>query len=107
VAVEPERRAPVLAEVIGPPGDQLSDVHAALLERYRDQGAAVTFYNTLVSGAFSGSEAIWLGEKLERARRWVDDDRPSVREWAQEVVRALEASVQTAEAREVEERLEW
>jgi hypothetical protein len=106
VAVDGERRAPSLAEIIGPPGDQLSDLHAALLERYGDQGAAVTFFNTLMTGVFSGSEAVWLGEKLERARRWVDDDRPSVREWAQEVARALEARVLAAESREVEERFE-
>jgi hypothetical protein len=105
VAEAPGERAYPLADVIGPPSGRPSDLHAALLEQYGDEGVASAFSSRFNSGSWVGSAVSWTMSKLDRAKPWLEDERPAVREWAAELVRGLEEELQRDKVREAEERL--
>lgn len=105
IAANPSERAYPLADVIGPPSGRMSDLHAALLDQYTDEGVASAFSAGFNSGSWVGSAVGWTMSKLERARTWLDDERPAVREWASELTRGLEEELERNKMREAEERL--
>jgi hypothetical protein len=104
IAAKPKHRARAIAELIGPPTGQLSEVHAMLLERFHDADVAGIIYGEYVSGTWWGPASDRTRGLLETARSWLADHRPAVRNWAREVVHALEDMLRADEAREAEER---
>lgn len=46
----------------------------------------------------------WTRSRLDTARQWLDDERPSIREWAGGLVSSLEEQLKSSEVREAEER---
>ena len=104
VAADPEERAAALADVIGPPSGQFSDLHAALLEQFDVYGVGNAFYTSFMSGSWMGSASGWTRSKLEVAQQWLNDARPVVRDWASNIVRDLQEELKRNEAREAEER---
>lgn len=105
VAVDPENRAHQLADVIGPPVGRPSDLHVELLEKFGAFGVGNSFWARFMSGSFVGPTSQWIRGKLKQAKQWLFDERPAVREWAQGLVRSLEADLQRELARESEEPL--
>lgn len=103
VSKRPEVRASRLAEIIGAPLGQPSDAHAMLLERFGDEVDGV-FYGAFISGTWWGPASIRTRGKLEEAKTWLDDERPAIREWAKNVVRDLEATLERDIKSEEEER---
>ncbi|HVQ40183.1 MAG TPA: hypothetical protein VMS31_21765, partial [Pyrinomonadaceae bacterium] len=104
VGVDPEERASAVADVIGAPAGQATELHGALLQHFGAYGVGSSFYSSHVSGGFVGSFATWMRQKLETARQWLDDQNPAMREWAKGVVQSLEKEVELRESREEEER---
>ena len=107
VAVDPESRAVALAGVIGPPVAQDTELHARMLERFGAYGVGRAFFSSYVTGTFVGSFANWTRQKLEGARRWLDDKNPAMREWAKGVVNSLERELKERESQEEEERFRY
>lgn len=105
VDAAPDRRAYVLACLLGAPADRASDLHALLLERYRDHHVDDAFRSAAMSGMWVGSRASRTRHQLERARAWAADPRPAVRAWGEEMVRLFEGELQRDEQEEAEERL--
>lgn len=103
VSKRPEVRASRLAEIIGAPSGQPSDAHAMLLERFGDQVDGV-FYGAFISGTWWGPASTRTRGKLEEAKTWLDDERPAIREWAKNVVKGLEATLERDIKSEEEER---
>lgn len=104
VAIEPEKRAPALASVIGPPHEQFSDLHATLLEQFDEYGVGDNFYSSFMSGSWTGSISAWTRSKLVIAEGWLNDKRPTVQEWAQNVIQGLRERLTHYEMREAEDR---
>jgi hypothetical protein len=104
VSERPEVRAPRLAGIIGAPSGRPSDAHAMLLERFGDQNVGSKFYGSFISGAWSGPASTRTRGKLEEAKAWVDDERPAIREWAKNVVKGLETTLERDLKAEEEER---
>jgi hypothetical protein len=107
VGVDPARRAAALADVIGAPVGQATELHGALLEHFGAHGVGSSFYGSHVSGSWVGSFADWTRGKLETARQWLDDKNPAMRDWAKSVVQSLEKEVEVRESREEEERFRF
>jgi hypothetical protein len=107
VKQDPDRRALLLADAIGPPYRKPYDLHAGLLERYGQRGVGGVFYARFMSGSFTGSAAAWMRGKIETARGWLDDEHPAIRAWAAGLVADLEKTVKREEQREAEERFEY
>lgn len=106
VSENPEKRAHRLASIIGAPGSQPSELHGELLSRFDEFGVGDAFYSDYVSGTFWGPISGWTRGLLESAKRWQEDSRPIIREWASHVVADLEGRLKQALAHEEEERLE-
>lgn len=104
VSERPEVRARRLAEIIGAPSGRPSDAHAMLLERFGEQDVGGKFYGAFISGAWSGPASARTRGKLEEAKAWLDDERPAIREWAKNVVKGLEATLERDLKAEEEER---
>lgn len=104
VSEDPERRAVALADVIGPPAGDATDLHRQLLERFSAFGVGSSFFSSYITGTFVGSFADWTRGKLETARTWLDDQNPALREWAKTVVHSVENELKVRESREQEER---
>jgi hypothetical protein len=104
VLERPEVRARRLAEIIGAPSGRPSDAHAMLLERFGDQDVGGKFYGGFISGAWSGPASARTRGKLEEAKAWLDDERPAIREWAKNVVKGLETTLEHDLKAEEEER---
>jgi hypothetical protein len=104
VGMDPAQRAPALADVIGAPVGQSTELHGALLEHFGGYGVGSSFYSSHVSGSWVGSFADWTRQKLEMARQWLDDKNPAMREWAKSVVQSLGKELELRESREEEER---
>ncbi len=107
VGVDPAQRAAALADVIGAPVGQATELHGALLEHFGAHGVGSSFYGSHVSGSWVGSFADWTRGKLETARQWLDDKNPAMREWARSVVKSLEKELELRESREEEERFRF
>jgi hypothetical protein len=105
VGEDPENRAHDLAQVIGPPVGRPSDLHAMLLEKFGAYGVGSAFSAKFMSGGWVGPTSGWYRSKLEQAKTWLSDERPSVAEWAQRLVRGLESDLERELARELEEPL--
>ncbi len=101
---KPDPRAQAIAELVGPPSGRPSDLHAMLLERFEDYKVGSTLFAGYVSGVFYGPASTRTRALLNGARMWADDERPAIRRFGQEAVRALEGMLQDDEAREAEER---
>ncbi len=101
---KPDTRALSTAGLIGTPIGRPSDLHAMLLEDFGDHGLAGTFYSSLVSGVFQGSSAQRTKGQIANAQRWLEDERPAVREWARQTIQMLESMLEHEEKREQEER---
>lgn len=100
----PERRARALAEVIGAPsGDEPSALHGELLDRFDAYDVGDVFMAELRSGTWVGSSAERTQQQIEEVSAWRDDDRPAVREWAEESVERLEQVLEQERERELEE----
>lgn len=104
VSERPDVRAVRLAEIIGAPSGRPSDAHAMLLERFRDQDVGSRFYGAFISGAWSGLASARTRGKLEEAKAWLDDNRPVIREWAKNVVKSLEKTLEHDLKAEEEDR---
>lgn len=108
IAQKPDRRAYVVASLVGPPYEQVTDVQAMLLTDFAAHGVGDTFSAAFRSGMCIGSAAAWNRSKLARAQQWLTDDRPAVREYARELVQILEEEIRRCEEREDEEgALRW
>ncbi len=105
IAQDPEIRALAIAEIIGAPLAMPSGFHAMLLEHFGEHGVGNVFFGNFLSGTHWGSSAAWAKGKLAEARRWVEDPRPAVRSWAEDVVTGLEEMVRREEDRDAEEDL--
>lgn len=106
VSEKPLKRAHRLASMIGVPGNPPSDLHVELLRRFDEFGVGEAYYASYVTGSFWGSISGWTRGLLENAKRWQEDPRPVVREWAANVIAILEGRLEQALAHEEEERLE-
>ena len=107
IAEDPDVRAEAIAEIAGAPWVPVSDLHAMLLEHFGEYGVGDALFGAHISGVFTGSAVAWERGKLAEAKRWAEDNRPAVREWAEGVVRSLEATLHQSEQREAEERFRW
>jgi hypothetical protein len=107
IAEDPDVRAETIAEIAGAPWIPVSELHAMLLERFGEYGVGNAFFGAHISGVFTGSPVAWERGKLAETKRWAEDKRPAVREWAEGVVRSLEATLHWSEQREAEERFRW
>ncbi len=67
-------------------------------------GVGRAFYASFMSGSWIGPASGWTRSKLEVAQQWLDDARQAVRDWASNIVRALQEELKRNEAREAEER---
>lgn len=104
VSERPEVRARRLADILGAPSGRPSDALAMLLEKFANQGVGGTLYGAFVSGAWSGPASTRTRGKLEEAKAWLDDERPAIREWAKNVVKSLEITLECDLKAEEEER---
>lgn len=104
VSERPEVRARRLADIIGAPSGRPSDAHAMLLERFGGQDVGSKLYGAFISGAWSGPASARTRGKLEEAEAWLDDERPAIREWAEGVVKSLQATLERDLKMEEEER---
>ena len=104
VSENPKDRAYPLAEVIGAPAGKFTEPHASLLEKFDNYGVGSAFFASFMSGSWWGSSVDWTRSKMDRARPWLGDERPAVREWAQNLVRGLEEELKRNQVREAEER---
>jgi hypothetical protein len=104
VTERPEVRARRLAEIIGAPSGRPSDAHAMLLERFVDQEVGGKIYGAFISGAWSGPASARTRGKIEEAKVWIDDERPAIREWAKNVVKALQTTLERDLKAEEEDR---
>jgi hypothetical protein len=104
ITVSPEVRAQALAQLIGAPSSQVSDLHAELLRLFADHDVGGAFFGDLISGAFMGSAVQRTRGLISRAESWLADERPYVRDWAVNVVRSLTEMVKVEETRESEDR---
>ena len=94
----------ILAEVAVP----FSDLAYQLLVEYGGAGCIGSgLISNFLSGSFSGSEVQWLLSKLEIARKWVGNDQPAVRKWAQELIKNIEVNIKRAQQQEEENELYW
>jgi hypothetical protein len=107
VASDPDTRARILADVVGPPGRRPSELHAALLDRFAAYGVGSAFSSSFTSGMFMGSFADWTRSSLETAKFWLEDERPAIRDWARGLVSGLEEQLKSSERREEEERFRY
>jgi len=105
VAAKPDPRAHALADVLGQPLGRASDLHAALLERFAEYGVGDVFFGGLISGTWTGSASGWSKGRLAEAKKWLDDERPVIREWAKRTVASLEQIVEHDLVRDAEDRL--
>jgi hypothetical protein len=102
---EPEG-ARVLAQLAQVEGIPLPPLARQLLIRYgRDESIRHSLGTTFLSGSWWGSQASWLQGKLDIARNWLNDTDASVKDWAQEIVRWVEADIRRIQQREEEESL--
>jgi hypothetical protein len=104
VAEDPDKRAPALLDMIGPPGTPLSDIHAMLLGQFGGEEMESRFSALFLRASWMGNMSDMLKGKLEIAKQWIVDERPAVRNWATGVVRGLEKEITLAQSREAEER---
>lgn len=104
VTERPEVRARRLAEIIGPPSGRPSDAHAMLLERFVDQDVGGKIYGAFISGVWSGPASARTRGKIEEAKTWIDDDRPAIRDWAKNIVKALQTTLERDLKAEEEDR---
>lgn len=105
VAAKPGPRAQNLADVLGKPIGRVSDLHAALLEKYADKGVGDAFFGSMISGTWTGPAAPWSMGRLAEAEKYLRDERPAVREWARRAVAALKEMVEANAVRDAEEEL--
>ena len=105
VAENPKERAYPLADVIGSPSGQFQELHAELLDKFDEHGAGSAFFSSFMSCSWMGSAADRTRSKLDRARPWLEDQRPAVREWARNLVRNLEEELKRNETPDAEESL--
>ncbi len=105
VAEKPEPRAHNLADILGEPLGRPSALHAALLERFADYGVGDVFFGSLISGTWSGSASSWSKGRLAEAKKWLEDERPVIREWAKRAVTNLEQMVEHDVVRDAEDQL--
>lgn len=104
VACDPDVRARPLADVIGPPHSEPTELHVQLLEKYGANGVEAEYSTALMSGVFMGHESIWLRGKLGLAQRWASHRSPAMRDWGQRLAESLTARIRRAETEEAEER---
>ena len=104
VSKRPEVRARRLAGIIGAPSGRPSDAHEMLLEQYRDHGVDSTLYGAFISGSWSGQASARTRGKLEEAKAWLDDERQVIREWAKDLVKSLQITLEHDLKAEEEER---
>jgi hypothetical protein len=100
---QPEERAVALADIIGAPGNTVSDLHAALLAEYGEEGVGATFDSALNSGSWIGDMSDWLLAKIKLAEGWTNDKRPPVHMWANEILKSLRKAYKSELDREAEE----
>jgi len=105
VAAKPDPRAHNLADVLGPPLGRPSDLHAALLERFTEYGVGDVFFGGFISGTWTGSASGWSKGRLAEAKKWLEDERPVIREWAKRAVANLEQIVEHDLVRDAEEQI--
>jgi hypothetical protein len=104
VSERPEVRAHRLAGILGAPSGRPSEVHAMLLEKFRDQDVGDSLYVAFISGSWSGPASARTRSKIEQTKAWLDDERPAIREWAKDVVNKLRATLEQDLKAEEEER---
>jgi hypothetical protein len=75
------------------------------LERFADYGVGDVFFGGLFSGTWTGSASGWSKGRLAEAKKWLEDERPVIREWAKRAVASLEQMVEHDSVRDAEERL--
>jgi len=105
VRADAAQRVHILAEVVGAPGEVVSELHARLLSDFAREEVGSTLKSDFLTGNFMGEYSDWLSAKLEMARAWLSDPRPGVRDWAATVVHEIESEMPRAKSREDEDRL--
>ncbi len=105
VAAKPDPRARALADILSQPLGRPSDLQAALLERFDEHGVGDAFFGGLISGTWTGSASGWSQGRLAEAKKWLEDERPAVRKWAERAVASLEQMVEHDLVRDAEERV--
>lgn len=107
-AGDDDSRGVVLANTVGLHSDELSPLARELLLHFGSSGrVADTLHaraHSSIGRARSGKLDDFYREQLRHARRWGQDPKPQIRQWAHRVVESLEASIAYGEARDQFER---
>jgi hypothetical protein len=93
--------AKVLAQSVKPSGHPQSDIVRLLLNKYASDVRGILAAN-FRSGMWWGSEAGHLQQLVLTATNWLEDESPSVRAWAQDLITDLRRQIPVAKAREEE-----